>query len=123
MSVTPVWVPRLCQVSTKARGSPEAGVTNACELTRGSWELNSGPLQEQPMLLPDEPSQQLTPTLSKNLYFSWLGTNPGSHTSQRLSPSHPPVSHDSLNCRSCHFFSSSPSSHFLFWFALRLALM
>jgi hypothetical protein len=28
--------------------SPEAGVTDACELLCGCWELNPGPLQVQP---------------------------------------------------------------------------
>ena len=31
--------------------SPETGVTDSCELPYGCWELNSGPLEEQPVLL------------------------------------------------------------------------
>jgi len=34
----------------------ELGVTDSCELPYGSWELNSGPLEEQPLLLTAEPS-------------------------------------------------------------------
>lgn len=34
------------------------GVTEGCELPCGCWELNPGPLQEQPVLLATEPSLQ-----------------------------------------------------------------
>ena len=30
---------------------PGTGVTDGCELPCGSWELNQGPLKEQPVLL------------------------------------------------------------------------
>jgi hypothetical protein len=33
-------------------------ITNGCELPCGCWELNSGPLEEQPVLLTTEPSLQ-----------------------------------------------------------------
>jgi hypothetical protein len=33
-------------------------ITDGCEPPCGSWELNSGPLQEQSVLLPAEPSWQ-----------------------------------------------------------------
>jgi hypothetical protein len=33
-------------------------VTGNCELPFGCWELNSGPLEEQPVLLTTEPSFQ-----------------------------------------------------------------
>jgi hypothetical protein len=36
--------------------APETGVTCGCELPYGCWELNLGPLQEQPVLLTMEPS-------------------------------------------------------------------
>lgn len=29
-------------------GCPRTGVTNRCELSCGSWELNPGPMEEQP---------------------------------------------------------------------------
>ena len=35
--------------------SPETGVINSCELPRECWELNPGPLEEQPVLLASEP--------------------------------------------------------------------
>ena len=31
----------------KIVGSPGTGATDGCELPRGCWELNTGPLQEQ----------------------------------------------------------------------------
>ena len=34
------------------------GVTDSCELPCGCWELNPGPLVEQPVLLNTEPSLQ-----------------------------------------------------------------
>ena len=37
---------------------PGTGVTDSCELPCGCWELNSGPLEEQPVLLTAEPSPQ-----------------------------------------------------------------
>ena len=37
---------------------PATGVTDSCELPYGCWELNSGPLEEQPVLLTTEPSLQ-----------------------------------------------------------------
>jgi hypothetical protein len=33
-------------------------ITGSCELPCGCWELNSGPLEEQSVLLPAEPSHQ-----------------------------------------------------------------
>ena len=33
-------------------------ITGACEPPCGCWELNSGPLEEQSVLLPTEPSHQ-----------------------------------------------------------------
>jgi hypothetical protein len=39
-------------------GSPGTGVTDSCELPSGCWELNLGPLGEQPVLLVTEPSFQ-----------------------------------------------------------------
>ena len=38
--------------------SPETGITDRCELPHGYWELNSGPLEEQPVLLIFESSLQ-----------------------------------------------------------------
>jgi hypothetical protein len=38
--------------------SPGAGATVSCELPCGCWELNLGPLQEEPVLLTAEPSFQ-----------------------------------------------------------------
>jgi hypothetical protein len=37
---------------------PRIGVTDSCELSIGWWELNLGPLEEQPVLLTTEPSLQ-----------------------------------------------------------------
>ena len=37
---------------------PEDSITDGCEPPRGSWELNSGPLGEQSVPLPIEPSLQ-----------------------------------------------------------------
>ena len=38
---------------------PGMGVTDSCELPCRCWELNPGPLEEQPMLLATELSLQL----------------------------------------------------------------
>ena len=38
--------------------SPGNRVRDDCELSCGCWELNSGPLEEQPVLLTAEPSLQ-----------------------------------------------------------------
>lgn len=40
-------------------GSLGTGVTGSCEPLCACWELNSGPLQKQPVLLTIEPSLQL----------------------------------------------------------------
>jgi hypothetical protein len=37
----------------------------SCELPYGCWELNPGPLQEQPMLLTTEASQVQKPVLNQ----------------------------------------------------------
>jgi hypothetical protein len=37
-------------------GTLGIGVTDSCELSCGCWELNSSPLEEQPVLLTAEPS-------------------------------------------------------------------
>jgi hypothetical protein len=37
---------------------PGTEVTDNCELSHGCWELNPGPLEEQPVLLTAEPSLQ-----------------------------------------------------------------
>jgi hypothetical protein len=42
-------------------------ITGGCEPPCGCWDLNSGPLEEQTVLLPTEPSRQFTICL---LYFS-----------------------------------------------------
>ena len=47
------WSP---QRSEEGTGVPRIGVTASCELPCGRWELNPSPLQEQPLLLPTEPS-------------------------------------------------------------------
>jgi hypothetical protein len=38
--------------------TPEEGLTDGCESPCGCWELNSGPLKEQSVLLTAEPSLQ-----------------------------------------------------------------
>ena len=38
--------------------SPGTGVTYGCELLRRCWELNTGPQEEQPMLLTSESTLQ-----------------------------------------------------------------
>ena len=39
-------------------GALELEFTDSCELPRGCWELNLGPLEEQSVLLTPEPSLQ-----------------------------------------------------------------
>jgi hypothetical protein len=51
---------------------PGTGVADRCELPCGCWELNSGPLEEQPVLFTAEPFLQPL----KLIYFlKSLGTN------------------------------------------------
>ncbi|ERE74288.1 E3 ubiquitin-protein ligase [Cricetulus griseus] len=42
----------------EAVGSSGTGVTDSCELPCGCWELNPGPLEEEPGLLTTEPYLQ-----------------------------------------------------------------
>ena len=49
----------LCpQKSEDGMGSPGPGVRDSCRLLCGCWELNPGPMEEQPVLLTTEPSLQ-----------------------------------------------------------------
>ena len=43
-------------VETRGGGPPGAGITGDCELPDEYWDLNSGPLEEQHVLLTTEPS-------------------------------------------------------------------
>ena len=47
-----------CLESGEGVGSPGTGVTGSCELSCRCWELNSGPLEDQSVLLTVEPSLQ-----------------------------------------------------------------
>ena len=49
MSALSAWTP----VHQKRASDP---ITDDCEPSCGCWKLNSGPLQEQPILLTTEPS-------------------------------------------------------------------
>jgi hypothetical protein len=46
-------------------------ITDGCESPCGCWELNSGPLEEQSVLLIAEPSLQTTPTPQAS-FLKWL---------------------------------------------------
>ncbi|KAL6074356.1 hypothetical protein STEG23_012106, partial [Scotinomys teguina] len=48
-----------------SKRSPGTGVTDSCELPCGFWDLNPGPLEEQPVLLTAEPSLQPPETCFK----------------------------------------------------------
>jgi hypothetical protein len=55
-----------------------ATITDGCELPCGCWELNSGPEEEQPVLLTSEPSLQLLIYLNRlreitNISKKWGG--------------------------------------------------
>lgn len=53
-----VCVPYLrSQMNTGSHGAGTR-VADDCELPGGSWELNVGPLEEQPVLLPTDPLLQ-----------------------------------------------------------------
>ena len=47
-----------CMSLCKGIRSPGTGVTDTCVLLCGYWELNPGPLEDQPVLLTAEPSLQ-----------------------------------------------------------------
>jgi hypothetical protein len=55
-----VCAPHTCLVFTEARsellGPLGQGLEEVCELPCGCWELNPGPLEEQPVFLTDDPS-------------------------------------------------------------------
>jgi hypothetical protein len=51
-----MWVHCLCLQTHKKRASDP--ITNGCKLPCGYWELNSGPLEEESVLLTMEPSLQ-----------------------------------------------------------------
>ena len=52
-------------------------IADGCEPLRGCWELNSGPLEEQPVLLTTEPSlQPFTYFFKLYFYFMCLGVLP-----------------------------------------------
>jgi hypothetical protein len=48
----------ICNVHTCVPEEGTRAITDGCELPYGCWELNSGPLEEQPVLLTAEPSLQ-----------------------------------------------------------------
>jgi hypothetical protein len=52
-----MWVHCHCLQTHQKRASDP--ITEGCELSRGCWEMNSGPLEEQSGLLITEPSLQL----------------------------------------------------------------
>jgi hypothetical protein len=60
MSVLGSWIPL-----------KQAGVIDSYELPRGCWELNLGPLKEQPVLLMAEPSFQ-----TLNLFSMYMNVLP-----------------------------------------------
>jgi hypothetical protein len=45
------------------------GITDGCEPPCGCWEINSGPLEEQPVLLTTEPSLQLPQLLAESQFY------------------------------------------------------
>ena len=47
----------VCRGQKRALRSPGPGVTDSCELPRECWKSNSGPLEEQSVLLIGEPSR------------------------------------------------------------------
>lgn len=66
----------VCRSQKRVSYSPKTGVTDSCKQPCGSWELNVGPLEEQPMLLTAEPS--LKPLtlyfLKRNMYLMYMST-------------------------------------------------
>jgi hypothetical protein len=52
--------------------SPGTGVTNGCKPPCGGWELNPGPVEEQPVLLTNEELSSATLILFKLKHFSIL---------------------------------------------------
>ena len=52
---------------------PGTRITDSCELLCGCWELNLGPLEEQPVLLTAEPSLSVLDSLVdlKKVPQSW----------------------------------------------------
>ena len=71
-----MWVHCSCLQTHQKRASDP--ITDSCEPPRGCWELNSGPLGEQSMLLTAEPSLQspwiVLSVSSWNSYLLWLPT-------------------------------------------------
>ena len=57
-----------CTPASQKRASEP--ITDDCEPPCGCWELNSGPLEEQPVPLTAEPSLQLKFPTNKTINFS-----------------------------------------------------
>jgi len=49
-------------VHLRARRGHQTPITDGCEPPCDFWELNSGPLEQQPVLFPTEPSLQSIPS-------------------------------------------------------------
>lgn len=57
-------------IPSEGARSPKTGVMDGCELSCGCKELNSGALQDQQVLLTDEPSlQHLEYILNMHIFF------------------------------------------------------
>ena len=73
----------MCAVPIEAREgvrSPRTGVTGGCELPCGCWELNSGPLEEEHVLLNNQATTlalgiALVLKLSTELYIENTGAS------------------------------------------------
>ena len=67
-----VWLVFCLHVCLCEGGSPGTGVTDSCELPCWCWELNLGPLEEQPGLLIAELPLQLPLIFFKFIYFYFM---------------------------------------------------
>ena len=77
-------------------------ITDGCEPQCGGWELNSGPLEEQSVLLTSEPSLQYLKQFLKGSSHSYLPTEvfwTSSITDSRLRPKLPALKQKVLRIR------------------------
>jgi hypothetical protein len=78
-----MWVHCSCLQTLQKRASDF--ITDDCEPPCGCWDLNSGPLEEQPVLLTTEPSHQPSDCFSSGPEFSSQQPHGGSQSSATVS--------------------------------------
>ena len=108
MSILLPRVIHTCPVHVCCHRSPGTGIRDSCELPCGCWELNPGPLEEQPVLLTAEPSLQPLSFFPFASSFQRQQWSPCLRPHSLLSHLHASASSESLK-----FYSYSLAPYFL----------